>query len=129
MIPAIDRVKISAAGKNQLITLKRRTGIEHNNVLCRHALCASLANPSKPPLENINFVGGLEIDWKVFAGEAEQTYWNLIILRCKQDESSVTAEEARQTLTQHLHRGLSYLVSNPTGLPIEANRNGGLSPL
>lgn len=119
-IPAIDRVKISAAGKNQLITLKRRTGIEHNNVLCRHALCASLANPSKPPLENINFVGGLEIDWKVFAGEADGTYWNLIILRCQQDEGAVTVEGARQTLTQHLHRGLSYLVSNPAGLPIQA---------
>jgi DNA sulfur modification protein DndE len=119
MIPAIDRVKISAAGKNQLMTLKRRTGIEHNNVLCRHALCSSLANPSKPPLENINFVGGLEIDWKVFAGEAEQTYWNLIILRCLQDEGAVSAENARQTLTQHLHRGLSYLVSNHGGLPVE----------
>jgi DNA sulfur modification protein DndE len=118
-IPAIDRIKISAAGKNQLITLKRRTGIEHNNVLCRHALCASLANPSKPPLENINFVGGVEIDWKVFAGEAEQTYWNLIIMRCRQDEGTVTNEGARQTLTQHLHRGLSYLVSNPAGLPVE----------
>lgn len=119
MIPTIDRVKISAGGKNQLITLKRRTGIEHNNILCRHALCASLANPSKPPLENINFAGGLEIDWKVFAGEAEHTYWNLIILRCAQDEGDVTVDSARQTLTQHLHRGLSYLVSNPGGLPIE----------
>jgi DNA sulfur modification protein DndE len=123
-IPAIDRVKISAAGKNQLITLKRRTGIEHNNVLCRHALCASLANPSKPPFENINFVGGLEIDGKVFAGEAEGTYWNLIILRCQQDEGAVTVEGARQMLTQHLHRGLSYLVSNPAGLPIEAKLHG-----
>ena len=119
MIPAIDRVKISAAGKNQLMTLKRRTGIEHNNVLCRHALCASLANPNKPPLESINFVGGLEIDWKVFAGEAERTYWNLIILRCQQDEGAVSPESARQTLTQHLHRGLSYLVSNKSGIPIE----------
>ncbi|MEB4734089.1 DndE family protein, partial [Burkholderia contaminans] len=34
----IERVKLTSIAKNQLIALKRKTGIEHNNVLCRHAL-------------------------------------------------------------------------------------------
>lgn len=120
MFPSIERIKISSAGRQQLITLKRRTGLEHNNILCRHALCASLANPSRPPDENINLAGGLEIDWRVFAGEAEQTYWNLLLLRCLQDEGRLTLEGVRRTLNQHLHRGLSYLASKQDGLPIES---------
>ena len=60
----MDRLKLTSAARTQLSTLKRRTGIEHNNALCRHALCISLANPSIPPDEAFNFSGGLEIDWR-----------------------------------------------------------------
>ena len=37
----IERVKLTAAAKQQLITLKRKTGIEHYNTICRHALVLS----------------------------------------------------------------------------------------
>ncbi len=75
----MDRIRLNASAKNQLATLKRRTGIEHNNALCRHALCISLANPSVPPLESYSF------------GVLEQL--------------------PRRRARQHVHRGLSYLVS------------------
>ena len=93
----IERVKLTATAKQQLITLKRRTGIEHNNVLCRQAL---------------NFNGGLEIDWKVFAGDAADTYLNLLAVKAKQEKGEVTQETIRATLTSHVHRGLSLLVAN-----------------
>ncbi len=109
----LDRVKITASGKQQLITLKRRTGIEHYNVIGRHALCVSLANSSKAPFETLQFSNGLEIDWGVFAGEASQTYLNLLIERSIQDEGRSDASTVRHTLTAHLHRGLSYLTSRP----------------
>lgn len=112
----IDRVRLSAAAKQQLITLKRRTGIEHYNVLCRHALMASLANSSHAPTETILFTGGLEIDWRTFAGEAEATYLNLLIVRALSDRAAITPAGLRQVLTQHVHRGLSYLVSRQDSL-------------
>lgn len=112
----IDRVRLSAAAKQQLITLKRRTGIEHYNVICRHALAASLANTSRAPTETILFTGGLEIDWRTFAGDAEATYLNLLITRAIADGVPVTASGVRQLLTQHVHRGLSYLVSRKDSL-------------
>lgn len=112
----IDRVRISAAAKQQLITLKRRTGIEHYNVICRHALMASLANASHVPDETILFTGGLEIDWRTFAGEAEATYLNVLIVRAVSDGISATPANIRQLLSQHLHRGLSYLVSRKDSL-------------
>ena len=107
----IDRVKLSSAAKQQLITLKRRTGIEHYNVICRHALCASLANESRVPPETMQFSGGIEIDWRTFAGEAETTYLNLLIARAMADLGECSAGAVRSTLTSHVHRGLSYLAS------------------
>lgn len=114
----IDRVRLSAAAKQQLITLKRRTGIEHYNVICRHALCASLANVSPAPPEALQFSGGIEIDWKIFAGDAESTYLNLLIVRARVDHGESSPQAIRQVLTSHVHRGLSYLVTRQDSLLI-----------
>lgn len=108
----MERIKLSAAARNQLVTLKRRTGIEHNNAICRHALCISLANPSTPPDENFSFFGGLEIDWRTLTGGQEALYTNMLVVRLLSDGQRVTEEAIRQTFLLHVHRGLSYLVSS-----------------
>ncbi|AWI52034.1 DNA sulfur modification protein DndE [Aquabacterium olei] len=107
----IERVKLSATAKQQLITLKRRTGIEHYNVICRHALMLSMASDNALPPENHSMAGGLEIDWRVFAGEAADTYLNLLAMKAQQERGEVSPEAVRATLTAHVHRGLSLLVS------------------
>ncbi|MEO9332438.1 DNA sulfur modification protein DndE [Pseudomonas guguanensis] len=106
----IDRIRLTAAAKIQLSTLKRKTGIEHYNSICRHALCISLANPSIPPSEELNFNGGLEIDWRVFAGGNDELYLNLIMSRAVADGLGCSIENIRRVCASHLHRGLSYLV-------------------
>ncbi|MHA6911959.1 DNA sulfur modification protein DndE [Ralstonia pseudosolanacearum] len=111
----MERIKLSASAKNQLATLKRRTGIEHNNVICRHALCMSLANPSVPPDENFSFVGGLEIDWRTLTGGQEELYTNLLVVRLIADGKRISDEAIKQTFLLHVHRGLSYLVSRREG--------------
>lgn len=116
MSAIIDRVKISAAGKQQLSTLKRRTGIEHYNVICRHALCASLANSTKVPAETLQYSGGLDIEWKTFAGEADATLTNILIGRALADFEDSSPTTVRGLLQAHLHRGLAYLVSDPNSL-------------
>ena len=107
----IDRIRLTAAAKNQLIALKRKTGIEHYNAICRHAFCISLSNPTNLPKETFNFNGGIDIDWRTFTGGHEILYLNLLLLRMHIDK--LPAEEAmvRQMLAQHLHRGLSYMSS------------------
>lgn len=112
----IERVRISAAGKQQLSTLKRRTGIEHYNVICRHALCASLANSTKVPAETLQYNGGLEMDWKTFAGEADTALTNVLITRAVDDHQDSSATTVRGLLQAHLHRGLAYLASDPNSL-------------
>jgi DNA sulfur modification protein DndE len=107
----IDRIRLTAAAKNQLIALKRKTGIEHYNALCRHAFCLSLANPSVPPREAFNFNGGIDIDWRTFTGGHEALYLNLLLLRLHKDNLDINETIFRQMLAQHLHRGLSYMSS------------------
>lgn len=107
----MERIKLNAAARSQLMTLKRRTGIEHNNAICRHALCISLANPSIPPDETFNFGGGIEIDWRTLTGGQDALYHNLLAVRLLSEGTRVTEEAIRQTFVLHVHRGLSYLVS------------------
>ncbi|WP_230411313.1 DNA sulfur modification protein DndE [Collimonas humicola] len=107
----IDRIRLTAAAKNQLIALKRKTGIEHYNALCRHAFCISLANPSVPPKEGFNFNGGIDIDWRTFTGGHDVLYLNLLLLRLHTDNLPADETTSRQMLAQHLHRGLSYMSS------------------
>lgn len=107
----IDRLRLTAAAKNQLITLKRKTGIEHYNTLCRHALCLSLANPTIPPAEEFNFNGGIDIDWRTFTGSNDNLYLNLILVRLLSDALPTDVENVRQMMCRHVHRGLSYLAS------------------
>lgn len=107
----MERVKLTSTARNQLATIKRRTGIEHNNAICRHALCISLANPSVPPDENFAFAGGLEIDWRTLTGGQDDLYTNLLIVRLLSEGKRVSEDAIRQVFLQHVHRGLSYLVS------------------
>ncbi len=116
MSAIIERVRISAAGKQQLSTLKRRSGIEHYNVICRHALCASLANPTGVPAETIQYSGGIEIDWKVFASDVDATLTNVLIARALDELGESSTPAVRGLLQAHLHRGLAYLISDPDSL-------------
>jgi len=105
----IDRVRLSASARNQLITLKRKTGLEYNNSICRYALCLSLENESLPPQEVYSFNGGVGIDWRTFTGGNEELYWNLLVIRMGMEGREPDDEGVRYYLTAHLHRGLSFL--------------------
>ncbi len=116
MTALIERVRLSAIAKQQLSTLKRRTGIEHYNVICRHALCASLANATEVPDETLQYNGGIEIEWKTFAGEAESTLMNMLLVRAVDEDGKLSAMSVRRVLQAHVHRGLAYLISEPNSL-------------
>ncbi|MBA1235065.1 DNA sulfur modification protein DndE [Pseudomonas stutzeri] len=105
----IDRIRLTAAAKIQLSTLKRKTGIQHYNSICRHALCLSLANKSMPPDEDLNFNGGIEIDWRILTGGQDELYLNLLVLRILKDGGNADAESIKRACASHVHRGLSYL--------------------
>ncbi|EAW6002190.1 DNA sulfur modification protein DndE, partial [Salmonella enterica subsp. enterica] len=77
----IDSIRLSEKQKQQLITLKRKTGIENWNVLCRWALCISLAEPTIPPKENIPSDSNVEMTWRTFAGSEYRVYESIVLFR------------------------------------------------
>jgi DNA sulfur modification protein DndE len=108
----IEHIRVSKAARDQLITLKRRTGIDHWNVLCRWALCRSLAEPSRPPVIKLTPDSSVEMTWRVFAGNTGDTLWALIRYRCHQDGLPLDEETLAQQFRLHLHRGISYLAGD-----------------
>jgi DNA sulfur modification protein DndE len=110
----IDNVRISEKAKTQLITLKRRTGIQNWNTLCRWAFCLSLREPTAPPNENIVTDSAIEMTWRTFTGGDEALYLALLIEKARIDKVSIDKVELNHYFKLHLHRGISYLNRSPT---------------
>lgn len=108
----IDQIRVSQAGRDQLVTLKRRTGIEHWFTLCRWAFCRSLAEPAPPPMTKILADSNVQIDWNTFAGTHGEVYWALLRQRCHTDGLPLDEETLGQQFRLHLHRGLGYLAGD-----------------
>lgn len=109
----VETVRLNRAARDQLITLKRRTGIENWNVLCRWALCVSLAEPTRPRDVKLDGDGGVEMAWRTFTGGDDLIYATLIRQRCTNDDVPLSSESLAQQLKLHLHRGIAYLVGSP----------------
>lgn len=106
---AIEHIRLSKQAKDQLIKLKRVTGIEHWNVLCRWALCLSLAEQSVPATSKIPADSNVELSWKVFGGRYADLYLALVKERCVRDGLGTDPDVVAQQFRLHLHRGISYL--------------------
>ena len=107
----LETIRIGQQGKEQLLKLRRSTGIEHWNVLCRWAFCSSIKEKSPPPPFQKKIDGGVEMTWKVFAGDQSEIYSALIWLRSHDDGFPNTVEGAADCFKAHLHRGLGFLSS------------------
>ncbi len=108
----VDVVRVDERAKNQLMTLKRRTGIKNWNVLCRWALCVSLAESSNPAEQEIGTLSNVEMSWSTFGGPAADIYAAIIRARCETDGIPQTPAAVAEQFRLHLHRGITYLVSS-----------------
>ncbi len=105
----IETVKVSEKARIQLITLKKRTGIQNWNVLCRWAFCLSLKEETPLPNETIITDSSVEMTWRTFTGGEENLYLNLLMYRAKKDQIKIEKDELNNYFKLHLHRGISYL--------------------
>ncbi|MEU8076022.1 DNA sulfur modification protein DndE [Catellatospora citrea] len=113
IVPPPDAVRVGGEIRDQLITLKRRTGVMNWNVLCRWALCRSLSEPTAPSNLPSSGEATVEMTWKTFAGSAGDIYWWLVkqhtlALGLPLDEHTLSAQ-----LRAHITRGTQYLVGDP----------------
>jgi DNA sulfur modification protein DndE len=108
---AIDAVRINEGGKERLSRLKKYTGLQNWNVLCRWALCRSLSDPTIPPRVDNKGEIGVEMTWKTFGGEYHEIYLALLKQRCRNDGIDIDDASLSEQLWLHLHRGLNYLAA------------------
>jgi len=107
--PPVERVRISQAGKDQLLKLRRVTGINQWNILCRWAFCRSLAEPTPPSPVPIPADSNVEMTWQIFGGEIADQLLIALKQRCQSDGLDVTQENLAIQFRLHLHRGIGYL--------------------
>lgn len=108
----VDVVRVDERAKVQLTTLKRRTGVKNWNVLCRWALCASLAETSPPAEQDIGTMSNVEMSWSTFGGATADLYAAVVRARCEIDGIDQTPEAVANQFRLHLHRGITYLVGH-----------------
>ncbi len=98
------RIRLSVATSNRLKSLKGRTGLTPN-VLCRLALCYSLAD-SHPLGPAVPDSDGLELNRATLFGEREEVYLALLKQRMVND---AVGHELEDTLRAHIDRGVALL--------------------
>ena len=108
----LETIRLSTQAREQLIRMKRHTGIEHWNVLCRWALCRSLAEPGRPPETRIPADSNVEMSWRVFGGRNHEVYLAVLRERCIADGLGDDDDVLAVQFRLHLHRGISYLVGD-----------------
>ncbi len=108
----IDSVRVSEGARDQLITLKRYTGIKNWNTLCRWALCISLREESVPPNHSITTDSSIDMKWETFGGAHADLYWALIKQRCRRDGLPIDEKTLSLQFKLHLHRGIGYLMGD-----------------
>ncbi|MFO1432248.1 MAG: DNA sulfur modification protein DndE [Candidatus Competibacteraceae bacterium] len=110
MKPPIENVRVSARGKEILIKVKKHTGLEHWNEVCRIALCCSLADPTLPPKFTKMGDSSIEMEWKTFAGSFQEELALLIIFKAQKDGINLLRREAlAEYFRSHLERGILFL--------------------
>jgi len=109
MKPPVETVRVSERGRDILIKLKRRTGIEHWNVLCRWALVESLAKPKTPELFSGSPDSNIEIKWNTFGGELSEVYSLMMHLSQQSSDSVRSKLSLQEYFKAHLERGLLLL--------------------
>jgi DNA sulfur modification protein DndE len=106
---SLETIRLSEPAKDQLTRVKRNTRIMNWNVLCRWALCLSLAEETVPARSRISADSSVEMTWKVFGGADSDVYLALIKQRCHEDGLSTDPETVEEQFRIHLHRGIGYL--------------------
>lgn len=107
----IDSIRLGQQSRDQLIRLKRITGIDNWNVLCRWALCLSLADKNVPPRIKASGESAVEISWKTFAGEHAELYAALLVQRAHAEEKPATREVLSEMVRAHVIRGIGLLTA------------------
>lgn len=132
MKPPLEHIRVSQRSRDILVTMKRRTGIDQWNIVCRWAFCDSLANPTPPVSLAHSGESNVEMSWETFAGELSDVFLSVLAMRARIDGIADDKASKAHYFRSHLERGISQL-QNAKDLPqllskvcssTESTRNG-----
>jgi len=109
MKPKLENLRFTDKSKDLLAKLKRSTGLEHWNEICRLALALSLRDAAVPPPASDGGKKGIEMTWKTFAGDLSEIYSALIVIRVQADSERAGVISLEESVKRHVHRGLGIL--------------------
>ena len=105
----IKQIRLSQQSKNQLSRLKAKTGIRNWNILCRWALCYSLAEKTIPTDLPEKEESNLEMSWLTFGGEYYEIYEALMKAWCIRMELPTDRDTISKYFRLNLERGIAHL--------------------
>lgn len=106
-----ESLRLPQQTKEQLLRLKRSTGIKQWNILCRWALCTSLTDDRLVNLRPSGETSNVEMTWKVFAGTYAGVYESLI--RSDLHKRGLQEVDFAALLQAHIARGTNMLALEP----------------
>jgi len=107
----LENIRLSQSGRDQLLKLKRNTGIANWNVLCRWAYCLSLAEPTPPRRHKLTTDSSVEMTWRTFGGEFDDVFRGLARDRSFREVMADQVNDG-ELFRLHLHRGIGYLAGD-----------------
>ena len=106
----LETIRLSSEARDRLMTLKRRTGLQQWNIICRWAFCLSLAEKNRPPQLDAPADSNVEMTWKTFAGmESAGILIAALKMRCLQEGLPLDNATVAREFRFHLNRGIGYL--------------------
>ena len=105
----VKQVRLSQQAKDQLSRLKGKTGIKNRNILCRWALCYSLAEKTLPTDNPIASDSNLEMSWYTFGGDYYEVYEALVKAWCISMGLATDNETVAKYFRLNLERGIAHL--------------------
>ncbi len=115
---SLETVRLSQVARDQLVQMKRHSGLKQWNVLCRWAYCLSLAEDSAPRNQPIPSDSNVEMTWRTFGGAEDGIFAGLAQVR-RTAEPDLELD-AVDHFRLHLHRGIGYLAGDRDRRTIEA---------
>jgi len=103
----IENIRLGKIEHEMLLKIRRNTGIQNWNVICRWAFCLSLSIDDNPPQIDAKSDSSTEMTWKTFGGDNEGLYAALLDQGIQTNGMEADNKTRNQVFREHLRRGLT----------------------
>jgi len=115
MKPPIETVRLTNSARDKLIQLKRITGMEHWNSLCRWGFCLAISAGLQPTgKEASSDRCNVEMSWSTFAGEWSEVLAGITLMGWKSIQDRAPGMTIADYFNAMLDLGVAMLHKNVT---------------